>query len=734
MKKNKLFVLSSLSMLTLPFISGCGGSSKKEFTVTWLNYDGTVLEVDEKVAKGTMPSFDGATPIKDLKDENIYVHTGWDKELVEVKKDVTYTAIYETKSTSALVETPDGYIDVLPDDIGDSPIFHAFCWNFQDIITNLQTIKDAGFKSIQISPVQEPKGGGSTWWSYYQPISFTIAKNSSLGTKEDLIELCEKADQLGMDIIADIVFNHLANISDDELEADGTPKVSPEVANYEPEIYNQRNASSNPTFHHNPNAQGSGAVTQYYAYGKLPDLNTANELVQQRSLALLKECIDAGIDGFRFDAAKHIETPDDPQYPSDFWVNTLMEAKQYYKSLYPNKNLFAYGEILGEPGGNRKIDCYTKYMNVTDDAIISSINNVHSKADPSKAVNATYTKSCDASQLVTWVESHDTYIDSTNPMKPERLLKNFAILNTLKDSRALYLSRPSESLTVGEIGDYAFESDVLGAINRFHNRFAHADEYRSGYGKAYINQKVDGNNKGAIIVNLLKNEKQVAVYIDKLGSGIYYDQISGKEVKVVDGYALLDLSVSDIVILTMSKNEARPYLEVSSHGEMFVESMDVSVSYKNASSATYSINGGAEQPLANDSKIRLGDVVDEDNKIRLQITLGNGQVEIKRSFVFEKISLIEGYFNVLNLKEEYLTDYELYIWGWQPSNWNKNYEYRDGVLLVDVSNYSIGFLLAIFEKGHKISNPNAWDSAAIKQSADIKGADLAAGFFDASKF
>ena len=34
--------------------------------------------------------------------------------------------------------------------------------------------------------------------------------------------------------------------------------------------------------------------------------------------ALLKECIDAGIDGFRFDAAKHIETPEDPNFASSF--------------------------------------------------------------------------------------------------------------------------------------------------------------------------------------------------------------------------------------------------------------------------------------------------------------------------------------------------------------------------------------------------------------------------------
>ena len=123
-------------------------------------------------------------------------------------------------------------------------------------------------------------------WSFYQPLSFSIADNSSLGSKADLQELCTEADKYGISIIADIVFNHLANIDDDHLESDGTPTVSPDVEAYEPEIYAKRNASgTEATFHHNKNASGSGAITQYYAYGNLPDLNTANPVVQARSLA-----------------------------------------------------------------------------------------------------------------------------------------------------------------------------------------------------------------------------------------------------------------------------------------------------------------------------------------------------------------------------------------------------------------------------------------------------------------
>ena len=67
------------------------------YTVTWKNYDGSVLEVDEDVPYGTMPSYDGETPIKEKDAENTYYFSGWSPELSEVTGDVTYTAQYESE-------------------------------------------------------------------------------------------------------------------------------------------------------------------------------------------------------------------------------------------------------------------------------------------------------------------------------------------------------------------------------------------------------------------------------------------------------------------------------------------------------------------------------------------------------------------------------------------------------------------------------------------------------------
>jgi hypothetical protein len=65
-----------------------------EYTVTWKNYDGSVIETDTKVPYGDMPSYDGATPTKPSTAQYSYAFAGWDTAVSEVTGDVVYTAIY----------------------------------------------------------------------------------------------------------------------------------------------------------------------------------------------------------------------------------------------------------------------------------------------------------------------------------------------------------------------------------------------------------------------------------------------------------------------------------------------------------------------------------------------------------------------------------------------------------------------------------------------------------------
>ena len=65
------------------------------YTVTWKNYDGTVLETDTNVPYGTIPTYDQAEdPVHSPDGRTYFAFAGWDPTIAAVTGDVTYTAQY----------------------------------------------------------------------------------------------------------------------------------------------------------------------------------------------------------------------------------------------------------------------------------------------------------------------------------------------------------------------------------------------------------------------------------------------------------------------------------------------------------------------------------------------------------------------------------------------------------------------------------------------------------------
>ena len=67
-----------------------------KYLVTFVDENGDVLE-EREFEYGKTPFYSGETPVKDNTAENTYSFAGWDKEIVAVTEDVTYTATYSAE-------------------------------------------------------------------------------------------------------------------------------------------------------------------------------------------------------------------------------------------------------------------------------------------------------------------------------------------------------------------------------------------------------------------------------------------------------------------------------------------------------------------------------------------------------------------------------------------------------------------------------------------------------------
>ena len=101
----------------------------QQFTITFLNYDGTEL-LSTKVEYGKVPSYTGETPTKAATTEHTYSFKSWDKELVAVTGEATYTATFTEavrtysitwKNGDAILKTENLNYGATPSYSGETP-------------------------------------------------------------------------------------------------------------------------------------------------------------------------------------------------------------------------------------------------------------------------------------------------------------------------------------------------------------------------------------------------------------------------------------------------------------------------------------------------------------------------------------------------------------------------------------------------------------------------------------
>lgn len=443
----------------------------------------------------------------------------------------------------------------LPKNTKDGVILHAFDWSFKTIQNELPNIAAAGYKSIQVSPVQGTKDSStdpSKWWLMYQPTNQSIG-NSQIGTYGDFKSLCSSAKNYGISIIVDVVMNHMANNgNEDKLD----PSVDPSFR--DSSLYHNLGQCSDWNNRQDITQKGIG----------MPDLNTQSLAVQNKAITFLNQCVDAGASGFRFDAAKHIETDigldANKPWAGNYWKNVL-------GNLHNKSSLFLYGEVL-QDGTVDNISNYETFMNVTASTYGYNLRDAITSTNLNQALGM---GGLNPNNAVDYVETHDNYEDGTSKNLSNGQIKmGWAIAASRAGATPLFLDRPTSS--IGNEGDNLWNDADVVAINKFHNAMVGQNEYLrlANNNKTML---IDRGNKGTVIVN-----DGGSTYINSstnLANGSYTNQGSASATLTVSNGTITGNIPQNSIIVLYNGSTTNPATTVSWSPSTPAKGSNVTITY-----------------------------------------------------------------------------------------------------------------------------------------------------------
>ena len=488
----------------------------------------------------------------------------------------------------------------------DGTILHAWCWSFNTIKDNMQAIKDAGYTSVQTSPINTVvagEGGNKSlknWYYQYQPTIYKIG-NYQLGTEEEFKEMNRVADQYGIKIIVDAVLNHTTSDYN---------QISQEIKN----IPNWTHGNTGISNWHNRYDVTQNALLTLY------DWNTQNEYVQQYLLNYLKQAVADGADGFRYDAAKHIELPG--EYGSNFW-NVILN----------NGSEFQYGEILQDDVSNDA--GYGKLMSITASNYGQKIRSALKDRHISAGNLMNYQVSgVDAANLVTWVESHDNYANDDQEstwMNDSDIRLGWAMITARAKGTPLFFSRPvgggngtrfPGQSQIGDAGSNLYKDATVTAVNKFHNAMVGESEYLRNPGGDEQVAMIERGTKGAVIVNLVDGDKQINSETN-LADGTYTDKVSGRQFNVSNGRITGSVPSRSAVVLYDDQASQAAQVSVDGYKEgdnSISKATEVTLKAKNADSATYKLGNGQEVAYKDGDKVTVGEGLEAGQSTTLTLT------------------------------------------------------------------------------------------------------------------
>ena len=289
---------------------------------------------------------------------------------------------------------------------------HLFEWKWTDVAAECENVLGpAGYDAVQVSPPQEHAiVANRPWWERYQPVSYSIDRSRS-GTRAEFVDMVARCGAVGVDIYVDAVINHMT-------AGGGTGSNGTAYTKYEyPGLWTQAD------FHAPCGIQdwNSARQVQDCELLGLADLNTGSEAVRQEVADYLLALSRLGVDGFRIDAAKHMQpveldsiidivqrTLTAEGRPLPYWFGEVIDYGNELAS--PREHYFG----LGYGSGGAADITEFKFRGIGDKFINLGTQRV-ADLDPNGPEGRRFSEAAwrlmPADKAVVFVENHDTQRD-----------------------------------------------------------------------------------------------------------------------------------------------------------------------------------------------------------------------------------------------------------------------------------------------------------------------------------
>ncbi|GAA2275255.1 alpha-amylase [Streptomyces ruber] len=208
-------------------------------------------------------------------------------------------ALAATASVVALALPTGGSAEAAPP--GDKDVTAVlFEWKFDSVAKECTNrLGPAGYGYVQVSPPAEHIQG-EAWWTSYQPVSYKIA--GRLGNETSFRNMVNTCHNAGVKVVVDAVINHMS-------AGNGTGTGGTSYTKYDyPGLYSAYDFDDCTT-QIGSNYQDRWNVQHCELVG-LADLDTNEEYVRKTIAGYLNSLLAMGVDGFRIDAAKHMDAAD----------------------------------------------------------------------------------------------------------------------------------------------------------------------------------------------------------------------------------------------------------------------------------------------------------------------------------------------------------------------------------------------------------------------------------------